>query len=89
VTSSYFKKWNWSWKDAGLVPLRRSNPNCRECLTVWQKRNSRKHSKNGGDGGTGMYVREGTTSRIMAADIPYGGFYGYYSVKLENLDTHS
>ena len=23
VTSSYFQKWNWSWKDAGLIPLGR------------------------------------------------------------------
>jgi hypothetical protein len=37
VTSSYFQKWNWTWKDVGLIPLRRSTPNCRECLTVWQK----------------------------------------------------
>jgi hypothetical protein len=24
VTFSYFKKWNWSWKNAGLIPMRRS-----------------------------------------------------------------
>jgi hypothetical protein len=29
-------------------------------------------SKNGGDGGTGVYMREGTTSRVMAVDRPYG-----------------
>jgi hypothetical protein len=28
--------------------------------------------QNGGDGGTGVYMREGTTSRLMAADRPYG-----------------
>jgi hypothetical protein len=27
VTSSYFQKWNWSWNDAGLIPLSRSRPN--------------------------------------------------------------
>jgi hypothetical protein len=27
--------------------------------------------KNGGDGGTGVYMRERTTSRMMATDRPY------------------
>jgi hypothetical protein len=39
-----------------------------------------KRSKTGGDGGTGVYMLEGTTSRVMAADRPYGEFYGFYSV---------
>jgi hypothetical protein len=39
----------------------------------------RKRSKNAGDGGTGVYKREGTTSRVMAADRPYGVFYNLYS----------
>ena len=34
VTSSYFKKWNWSWKNTGLIPMR-YRPNRRECLTLW------------------------------------------------------
>jgi hypothetical protein len=46
-------------------------------------RTSRKRSKNGGDGGTGVYMREGTTSRVMAADRPYGDFYDFYSVSPE------
>jgi len=46
-------------------------------------------SKNGGDGGTGVYMREGSTSRVMAADRPYGEFYGFYSVSPENFgSTH-
>jgi hypothetical protein len=44
VTFSYFQKLNWSWKVAGLVPLRRSRPNRKECLTLWQKRTFRKRS---------------------------------------------
>jgi hypothetical protein len=28
--------------------------------------------ENGGDCGTGVYMREETTSRVMAADWPYG-----------------
>jgi hypothetical protein len=46
---------------------------------------SRKRSKNEGDGGTGVYMREGTTSRVMAADRPNGEFYDFYSVSPENF----
>jgi hypothetical protein len=63
-----------------LMPLRRSRPNHRECLTLWQKRTSRKRSKNGGDGGTSVFVQEGATSRVMVATRPYGKFYDFYSV---------
>jgi hypothetical protein len=42
-----------------------------------------KCSKNGGDGGTGVYVRERTTSRVMVADRSYGEFYDFYSVSPE------
>ena len=84
VTSSYFQKWNWSWKDAGLIPLRRYRPNHRECLTHWLKRTSRKRSRNG-DGGTGVYMPEGTTSRVTVADSPYGEFYDFYSISLDNF----
>ena len=35
VTYSYMLKWNWSWKDAGLISLRRYRQNRRECLTLW------------------------------------------------------
>jgi hypothetical protein len=47
----------------------------------------RSRSKNGRDGGTGVYNREGTTSRVMAADRPYGKFYGFYSVSLETFGS--
>ena len=87
MTSSYFQKWNWSWKDAGSIPLRRYRPNRRECLTLKQKRTSRKRSKNGGDGGTGVYMREGTTSRVTAAERPYGEFCDFYSVSLVNFGS--
>jgi len=46
---------------------------------------SRKRSKNGGDGETGIYMREGTTSRVTATDKPYGEFYDFYSVSPENF----
>jgi hypothetical protein len=39
--------------------------------------------QNGGNGGTGVYMREGAISRVMAADRPYGEFYDFYSVNLE------
>jgi hypothetical protein len=32
---------------------------------------------------TGVYMREGTTSRVMAADRPYGEFYDVYSASPE------
>jgi hypothetical protein len=53
--------------------------------SIWHclKRTSRKHSKNVGVGGTGVYMREGTTSRVMAADRPYGEFYDFCSVSPE------
>jgi hypothetical protein len=44
---------------------------------------SRKRSKNGEDGRTGVYMREGTASRVMAADRLYGEFYDFYSVSPE------
>jgi hypothetical protein len=33
-------------------------------------------------------MREGTTSRVMAADRPYGEFYDFYSVSPEYLGYH-
>jgi hypothetical protein len=62
-----------------LIPLMRCRPNHRECLTLWEKRTYRKCSKNRGDGETGVDIREGTTSRVMAANWPYGEFYDFYS----------
>jgi hypothetical protein len=44
---------------------------------------SRKRSKNEGDVGTAVYMREVTTSRVMAADRPNGEFYNFYSVSPE------
>ena len=36
-----------------------------------------------------VYIREGTTSRVTAADRPYGKFYDFYSVSLETFgSTH-
>jgi hypothetical protein len=35
-------------------------------------RTSIKHSTNGGDSGTGVYMQGETASRVMAADRPYG-----------------
>jgi hypothetical protein len=33
-------------------------------------------------------MREGTTSRVMAADRPYGEFYDFYSVSTEYFGYH-
>jgi hypothetical protein len=51
-----------------------------DTLTVKDFRN---RSKNGGESGTDVYMQEGTTSRVMAADTPYGEFYDFYSVSPE------
>jgi len=49
----------------------------------------RKRSKNEGDDGTGVYMRERTTSRVTVADRPYGEFYDFYGVSPENfVSTH-
>jgi hypothetical protein len=48
-------------------------------LDTDRKKTSRKRFKNGG-GGTGVFMREKATSRVMAADRPYGEFYVFYSV---------
>jgi hypothetical protein len=39
-----------------------------------------KEALKNGDVGTCAYIREGITSRMMAADRPYGEFYDFYSV---------
>jgi hypothetical protein len=37
VTSSYFQKWNLSWNDAGLIPLKRSRSNHTVLDTLTEK----------------------------------------------------
>jgi hypothetical protein len=59
----------YHWGDPGRIA---------ECLTLWQKWTSRKRCKNGGEGGTGDYMREET-----ATDRPYGEFYDFYSFSPE------
>jgi hypothetical protein len=44
-------------------------------LDTLTEKTSRKRSKNEGDGRTGVYMREETTSMFMAADRPYGELY--------------
>jgi hypothetical protein len=51
-------------------------------LDTLTEKTSRKRSKNG-DGGLSVYMREGTTKRVMAADRPYGEVYDFYSVSPE------
>jgi hypothetical protein len=46
----------YHWGDLGRIV---------ESAWHWQKRTSRKRFKNWGDGGTGVYMREGSTSRVM------------------------
>jgi hypothetical protein len=44
--------------------------------------------QNGADGGTGVYMREGTTSRVTENDMPNGEFYDFYSVSPEIFGYH-
>jgi hypothetical protein len=46
-------------------------------LDTNRKRTYRKRCKNGGDGRTGVYMWEGTTSRVMAAESCYVEFYDF------------
>jgi hypothetical protein len=52
-------------------------------LSTLTEKDVQERSKNGGDDGTGVYMREGTTSRVMVADMPCGDFYDFYSVNPE------
>jgi hypothetical protein len=47
-----------------------------------------KLSKNEEDGGTGVYMWEGTTSRVMVSNRPYGEFYDFYSISPEYFGYH-
>jgi hypothetical protein len=40
-------------------------------------------SINGGDNGTGVYTQQGTASRVMVVNRPYGEFYDFYSISPE------
>jgi hypothetical protein len=46
----------------------------------------RKRSTNEGDSGTGVYMREETTSRVMTADRPCGEFYDFYNISPEYFE---
>jgi hypothetical protein len=52
-------------------------------LVTLREKDIQECSKNGGDGGTGIYMQEGTILRVMEADRPYGEFYDCYSISLE------
>jgi hypothetical protein len=70
-----------------LIPLRRSRPNRGECLTLTEK-DLQEAFQNAGEDGTGVYMQEGTTSRVMAANCLYGEFYDIYSVSPEYFGLH-
>jgi hypothetical protein len=55
-------------------------------LDILTEKDFQEAFQNGGDGGTGVYMREGTTSTVMAAERSHGEFYDFYSVSPEYLD---
>jgi hypothetical protein len=52
-------------------------------LDTLKKRISSKRSKKDGDGGISVYIREGTTSRMVAASRPCDESSDFYSVRPE------
>jgi hypothetical protein len=52
-----------------IEAIQAESPRVFDTLT---EKDSRKRSRSGGVGGTDVYIQEGTTSRVMAADRPYG-----------------
>jgi len=58
-------------------------------LVTLTEKTSTKRSRNGGDGGNGVYMQEGNTSRVTAVDRPHGEFYDFYSISPEILDQPS
>jgi hypothetical protein len=82
VTSSYFQKGNWYWKDAGLIidKIQAESQSVLDTLTEkefqeafqkWRRRLDRcLHAKK-------------TTSRVMVSDRPYCEFYDFYSASPE------
>jgi hypothetical protein len=49
-------------------------------LDTLKEKDFQKVSKNARDGGTGVFMRGRTTSRVMVPDRPYGEYYGFYSI---------
>jgi len=67
-----------------LIPLRRYRLNHRVHDTVTEKDFQEAFQK-WRRGGTGVYMWEGPTSRVTAANRSYGEFYNFYSVSPENF----
>jgi hypothetical protein len=59
-----------------LIAFRRFRPNHRVLDSLTEKDAQEALQKCG----TGVYLQEGTISRVMAADRPYGDVYDFYSV---------
>jgi hypothetical protein len=57
-------------------------------LDTLTEKNFQNAFQNGVDGGTGVYMREGTIWRVMAADRPYGEFYDFYSISPKYFRYH-
>jgi hypothetical protein len=57
-------------------------------LVTLTEKDFQEEFQNGGDGRTGVCMREGITSRVMAADRSYGEFYDFYSFSPEYFGYH-
>jgi hypothetical protein len=85
VISSHFQKMKLKLKGRRFENIEEIQAESQRVFDTLIEKNSRKRSKNGGESGTGVYMQEGTTSRVTVADRPYGEFYDFYSVSLENF----
>jgi hypothetical protein len=69
----------YHWGDSGRIAesaYTLTEKGFQEALQKWRRRWDR------------CFMREGTTSRAMAADRPYGEFYDFYNVSPEHFGYH-
>jgi hypothetical protein len=69
-----YPKMKWKLKGHLFDTIEETQAESQRVLDTLIEKNSRKRSKNGGAGGTGVYIREGTTSTVTAADRSYCEF---------------
>jgi hypothetical protein len=83
-----FPKMKLKLKDRRFDTIEEIQAESQRVLDTLTKMTFKKHSKNGGDGVTHVYMQEGTTSRVLAADRAYGDFYDFYSVSPDYFGYH-
>jgi len=80
-----FPKMKFKLKGRQFGTIEEIRSESQRVLDTLIEKDFQKAFQNGGDGGTVVYMREGTTSRVMEADMPYGEFYDFCSVSPKNF----